>query len=214
MSRSRGLLTILTAAALAGTAAHADEGLKLPGGLGWTAWPATLRFHATLHDSLPRSLASLTLLGPGERPAGASLIGDYYLFGAPEDVGTTWSAGLRASSGLLIRQPGLALNDLALSSRASATTGAPALRPPAGMAFAPAAEPAADTGTLPYVGLGYSGQLARSGWGFWADLGVVVQSPGSALGLGRVVSGSQGVDELIRELRLSPMLQLGISYSF
>ncbi|MBN8507319.1 MAG: hypothetical protein J0L57_01765, partial [Burkholderiales bacterium] len=67
---------------------------------------------------------------------------------------------------------------------------------------------------MPYLGLGYSGQLVQTGWGFWADVGLVVQSPGSALGLGRVVSGSQGVDDLIRELRLSPMLQLGVSYSF
>jgi hypothetical protein len=213
MPRSCCLLTILTAVTLAGTAARADEGLKLPGGTGWTAWPSTLRFHATLHDSLPRSLASLTPPGPAERAAGASLIGDYYLFGAPEDIGTSWTSGLRASSGLLIRQPGLALNDLALSSRAL-TTGAPALRPPAGAAFGPTAEPAAEIGTLPYVGLGYSGQLVRTGWGFWADVGLVVQSPGGALGLGRVVSGSQGFDDLIRELRLSPMLQLGVSYSF
>jgi hypothetical protein len=213
MSRSSCLLTILSTALLAAGAVQADEGLKLPGGAGWTAWPSTLRFHATLHDSLPRSLASLTPPGPGGSAGGASLIGDYYLFGAPEDVGTAWTAGLRASSGLLIRQPGVALNDLALSSRALAT-GAPALRPPVGSAFGLAAEPAAETGTLPYVALGYSGQLVQTGWGFWADVGLVVQSPGGALGLGRVVSGSQGVDELIRELRLSPMLQLGVSYSF
>jgi hypothetical protein len=215
MSRSRCLLTILCPAMLAAAAARADEGLKLPGsGVGWTAWPSTLRFHATLHDSLPRSLASLTPIEPARRAAGASLIGDYYLFGAPEDIGQTWTAGLRASSGLLIRPPGLALNDLALSSRATAA-GAPALRPYAAASFGPAIDPAAEgVGTLPYVGVGYSGQLVQSGWGFWADVGLVVQSPGGALGLGRVVSGSQGVDDLVRELRLSPMLQLGVSYSF
>jgi hypothetical protein len=43
---------------------------------------------------------------------------------------------------------------------------------------------------------------------------MVVQSPGGALGLGRVIGGSQGADELVRELRLAPLLQLGVNYAF
>jgi hypothetical protein len=29
-----------------------------------------------------------------------------------------------------------------------------------------------------------------------------------------VMSGTQNLDDLVRELRLSPMLQLGVNYSF
>jgi hypothetical protein len=76
-------------------------------------------------------------------------------------------------------------------------------------------DPSTDTySTLPYVGLGYSGIHAKSGWGFWADVGLVVQNPGNMLGVGRVVSGSQSAEDLVRELRLSPLLQLGVNYSF
>jgi hypothetical protein len=32
--------------------------------------------------------------------------------------------------------------------------------------------------------------------------------------LGRVVGGSQSLDDLVRELRLSPVLQFGASYAF
>jgi hypothetical protein len=67
---------------------------------------------------------------------------------------------------------------------------------------------------LPYVGIGYSDYSLKSGWGFWADIGLVVQNPGSAMGLGRTLSGAQGVDDLMRELQLSPMLQLGVNYAF
>ena len=45
-------------------------------------------------------------------------------------------------------------------------------------------------------------------------MGVVAQSPSQALGAGRMLGGAQGVDDLVRELRLSPMLQLGVNYSF
>ena len=77
------------------------------------------------------------------------------------------------------------------------------------------ADPAADhVSTQPYLGIGYSDVSLKTSWGFWADIGLVVQSPGNALGLGRVLSGTQGVDELMRELRMEPMVQLGVSYSF
>jgi hypothetical protein len=76
-------------------------------------------------------------------------------------------------------------------------------------------DPSADNvSTVPYLGIGYSEVSLKTRWGFWADIGLVVQSPGSALGVGRVLSGTQGVDELMRELRMAPMVQLGVSYSF
>ena len=67
---------------------------------------------------------------------------------------------------------------------------------------------------MPYLGIGYSDYSLKTGWGFWADIGLVVQSPGNALGVGRVLSGTQGVEELMRELRMAPMVQFGVNYSF
>lgn len=68
----------------------------------------------------------------------------------------------------------------------------------------------------PYVGLGYStGGVSANRWGGWglsADIGV--QARGSDLTLGRALESPTGVGELIRELRLTPVLQLGVSYAF
>jgi len=74
------------------------------------------------------------------------------------------------------------------------------------------ADPAADsTLTWPYLGVGYSGSSLRYGLNFSADLGLAAQNPG-AIRLGRV--GSAGLDEFARELKLMPVLQLGVSYRF
>jgi hypothetical protein len=58
--------------------------------------------------------------------------------------------------------------------------------------------------------VGYSGLLAKSGWGYWADIGLVVQNPGGVIGIGR----AQGFDDVLRDLRLAPLVQVGVNYSF
>ena len=73
---------------------------------------------------------------------------------------------------------------------------------------------ATDSATLPYLGVGYSGLSLRGGWSFSADLGLVAFAPGNAVKLGRVIGGTQGLDDLLRDLRMSPVIQLGVSYSF
>ena len=72
----------------------------------------------------------------------------------------------------------------------------------------------ADVSTVPYFGVGYSNAWPKSGWRLNADLGVVSHSPGGATGIGRVIGGSQSLDDLVRDLRLAPVVQLGVSYSF
>jgi hypothetical protein len=62
--------------------------------------------------------------------------------------------------------------------------------------------------------LGYTGLSSKGGWGFSADVGVMALSPGSSVKLGRVFSGNQSLDDLLREMRLSPLVQVGVSYSF
>ncbi|MEN9544726.1 MAG: hypothetical protein RLZZ598_1559 [Pseudomonadota bacterium] len=76
-----------------------------------------------------------------------------------------------------------------------------------------------DPTALPYIGVGYTGLFGKRpltglGWGFSADLGLMSLSPGSVVRLGNVLGGQQSVNELVRELQLSPMLHLGVSYAF
>ena len=78
----------------------------------------------------------------------------------------------------------------------------------------PRSSPPLDSATLPYVGIGYSNLWGKSGWSFSADLGVVSQSPANAVRFGRVFGGSQSLDDVIRDMRLAPVVQLGVSYSF
>jgi hypothetical protein len=78
----------------------------------------------------------------------------------------------------------------------------------------PALTPDADPNTtLPYLGIGYTGLSSRGGFSFSADLGVVALTPGSDVRFGRAPAGPN-LDEAVRDLRLTPMVQLGVSYSF
>jgi hypothetical protein len=189
--------------------AVADGGLKVgvPGGF-WSEVQTQLRVNAVVLDTAPPRLGyTASTDWAGYAPMAVSVGGDYYFSKSLVDDAVPPS-GFRASGALLIRQPGVSLSDLAWSSRA---TGGLALRQP----YASLAEPAGQgLSAMPYLGLGYSDYSLKTGWGFWADIGLVVQSPGNALGMTRVMSGTQSLDDLVRELRLSPMLQLGVNYSF
>jgi hypothetical protein len=137
---------------------------------------------------------------------------DYYLTDAP--AGPKLAGGFRATSGVVI------------GPRSQAWAG-PVPGAPSGAAFSasrrvfgqsptilPGDASGIDTPTLPYLGVGYTGLSPRGGWSFSADLGVFSLSPSSAVKLGRVLGGSQGFDDTLREMRWSPVLQLGVSYSF
>lgn len=136
------------------------------------------------------------------RVASISLLGDYY-FGAVAHRAAA-PAGFRATSGLLLRTGNAGLADAAWK-KASAVWGMPVVAAGTGSAAAAA---------LPYVGLGYTLAPGRHGWGFSADIGVVANNPARAIRLGRLAAGPQALDDLLRDLRLSPQLNLGVSYSF
>jgi hypothetical protein len=133
----------------------------------------------------------------------ASLLGDYYL--TASWFGERQLGGLRATSGLLVGREigafgGLGGQGFNLQNRPVASFG-----------------PDADSGeslTLPYFGLGYTGLAQGRQWGFTADVGLLVLNPGPAVRFGRSLSGWNSAEELMRELRLTPMIQLGVSYSF
>jgi len=172
----------------------------------WSATQTRLQINAVVLDSMLGTANAWA----APAPLAASLAGDYYFSKNLVDAGLPRS-GFRASSALLIRQPGVSLSELAWSSRSMASYAAPS-RPMLGASlYEPSGQ---NPSALPYIGIGYSDYSLKSGWGFWADVGLLVQSPGSAMGLGRTLSGAQGFDDLMRELQLSPMVQLGVNYSF
>jgi len=177
-----------------GLALAADGGgLRVPGGEDWPRWQARLSWVYQTDGTRRETLR------------GVSLLGDRYFTGSL--AGERVAGGLRATSGLLVAPRSQALgagslglpgNGLALGRRIASMPG----------------ESADGIATLPYVGIGYTGLSLRGGWGFSADLGVVAQPAGHAVRFGRTPGGAQNLDEAVRELRLSPVLQLGVSYSF
>ena len=152
--------------------------------------------------------------GTGLQVNGLSLMGDVY-FGAAPAGGKNAAGGFRATSGVIV-------------GARSTLWGTPPTAPTSGLLnvdrrlFGPSAgslgytsDPNNDVGgTLPYIGIGYSSLAARSGWSFSADLGLVSLSPGNVVHLGRVFGGGQSLDDVVRDMRLTPVLQLGVSYSF
>jgi hypothetical protein len=183
------LRTLAAAAALATTAAAmADDGLRLPA----TAESATAGWQARFGLTAPAAptAAEFPSLRSLAVPS-AQLLGDYYFTG-PGFGGGRVAGGLRATSGLLIgaRSPGPAAPGLSLR---RADLGGEA------------------AGTLPYVGVGYTGLSVRGGWAFSADLGLVGTTRTPGLQLQR---SGPSLDEVLRDLRLTPTLQLGVSYSF
>lgn len=115
------------------------------------------------------------------------LLGDRY-FSIP---GLTLSQGsLRASTGLLV----------------TGRLSGPALRLGESASQIPR--------SAPYLGLGYSGLSIKGGWALSADIGVVVDNPAGATRFGSAVLGHQSFDSALREMRLSPLMQLAVSYAF
>jgi hypothetical protein len=135
------------------------------------------------------------------------LLGDYYFSRARLGQGQV-SSGFRATSGVLLGQRSLALGTPAISQGSS--VGLTAMRQPriAMPGLEVAGEPWA---AVPYVGVGWSGASVRGGWGISADLGFAGRSYGSG---GLRLSGNQSLDDVLRDLRLTPMVQIGVSYAF
>lgn len=127
-----------------------------------------------------------------------SVMGDYY----PSRARLGSNGGLRATSGVLFgTRTSLWSSPASVGHRAAA---------PARTSLNGSEE----VGTLPYLGVGYTGYSSKGGWGLSADLGLMALNPRSAAHLGKVFGGTQTLDEALREMRFSPLVQLGVSYSF
>lgn len=154
-------------------------------------------------------------LAPFERSglqvSSVGLLGDIYIGAKVREA--SFTGGFRATSGVLIgaRSPWLA--GAAPPSKGLLATDR-RLFGASGSVVASPVDASADASTVPYIGIGYSNLSAKSGWSFSADLGVVSQSPGNVVRFGRVFGGSQSLDDVVRDMRLAPVIQLGVSYSF
>lgn len=173
------------------------DGLR-PGAL-WPHWQGRVALSAA-EPTWDRPLRS-------PRPSFA-LLGDYYLT-RPDlvepghDVG-----GLRATGGLLIGRTTTPWQ----GSTVGTTTQLASMEHRLGLQPDSSWIDASDgLQSRPYLGVGYSGlrALGQAGWGFSADVGVVALRPRSMVRLGQ-----QGMGDLLRDMQLSPVLQVGVSYAF
>lgn len=162
----------------------------------WPQWQA--RVSVQTAGMSPLSLSRRLDDGSSQRGVqGGAIFGDYY-FATPS------FGSFRASGGLIAG----ALGGLPVSSAAAG----PRLGLSMSSGLVPRAAAGADIGngnnnTLPYLGLGFSGAPWRNGLAISADLGLVA-------GRGSALFGNQGFEGTVRELRLSPVLQLGVRYAF
>ena len=164
----------------------------------------------------PGAPAWRAALAPFERSGlkvgSLGLLSDVYFFGTKQAANAPVT-GFRATSGLIIgsRSPWLGSGATPSSGMFGADR---RLFGPTAPALATSSDAGIDASTVPYIGIGYSNLWPKSGWSFSADLGVISQSPSSVTRFGRVVGGSQSLDDLVRDMRLAPVVQLGVSYSF
>lgn len=229
--RRQTLLMVMVAASSACGAALADSaGVAANAATGWRigqpdaasdSWFSTSRLQgrlglATSSPRLGRLDAFPGSASESSRLESLSLMGDYYF---------SQRGGLRATGGVFLgsRATTLWTAQPAFDSQ-GAVTGFAAERRSFSLA-----NPAISGGdsygdsAVPYLGVGYTGvpSALRSGvgsragsWGFTADLGLMALNSRSTVRFGRAVGGQQNFDDFLRELRLAPVVQLGVSYSF
>jgi hypothetical protein len=170
----------------------------------WARWQGRLSLGTAAPAARPGASE-----GPAVRLPNASVMGDYYF--SRSFLGITQLGGFRATSGLIFGPRGvLSTGQPAQPSGSAFSIGSRLL----GQTASPySTDTSSDSATVPYLGLGYTGLAAHNGWSFNADLGLVAQSNSSAR-LGRVGSAGQSLDDAVREMRLAPLVQFGVSYSF
>ncbi len=190
----------LLALATLGFNACAADGLATPPAENlWPRWQARIAVQSA--SVSPLAWSGLLDGGGTQRTVqGGALLGDYY-FALPS------FGGFRASGGFVSGS---------LGGLPSASTRA---GPLLGMSLDGSALRLNSAGSeaaaaLPYLGVGFSSAPWRNGLAISADLGLVAEHVPAAGGVRRAVFGSQALDGALRELRLSPLLQLGVRYTF
>lgn len=201
----RQLLLALALSVLSGMASAAEgEGLQLNTAPRWQA-----RLQLSSQDGSVNGLEAQRY--GGSRLLSANLLGDYYLTGS--GLGGI-RGGLRATGGMLLgpmslsqASAGLALGGSAFQLGQNVAIGQRSL----GL-LSPNSDATDPSASLSYMGIGYTGQTLRGGFSFSADLGLVSNTNIAGLRLGR--SNAAGIEDVLRDLRYKPVLQLGLSYSY
>lgn len=200
----------LLAGTVAPSWAQTERGLVLPASSTsspWSHWESRLGVVVTGGSSASGMSYSLPVSSPGLKVQSAHLLSDYHLGGGfRATVGLvrgatnlpwwqTPASSMRHGAGLTVQQMDVLSND--------------------GLPTYLTSDP---TRTVPYIGAGYSGRFTESdgdnAWRFQADLGLISLNSGNATHLGRVFSGQQGLEELLSELRLRPVVKFTINYKF
>jgi hypothetical protein len=207
----RHIERIVAACLIAGFAvpAYSDDGNGFTANsdrVNWPRWQGRLSLGTAAADWRNGSNSSVNL---GLGSTSLSLMSDYYLTGSL--LGPTRAGGFRATSGVLVGPRSRTWPGPVLGAQGSAFSfdrrmfgQATTLGP---------ADSSTDSPTVPYLGVGYTGLSLRGGWSFSADLGLMSLSAGDVR-LGRVVTAPQNLDDLVRDMRWAPMVQVGVSYSF
>lgn len=175
--------------------------------LSWSGWQGRI----SLGSSLPAWHAGLSGAEPlGSRVDSVTLVGDYYF--SRSLIGHGSRGGFRTTGGLIYgpRSQLTSWRPLGADQRAAFGIG----RHVFGAADGSGTEVIPDFATLPYLGVGYTGLSLRGRWRFNADLGMLALTPGSSVKLGKSQGANTSLDDVVREMRLAPVLQLGVSYSF
>jgi len=167
----------------------------------------SLKWQARLELGSPD--ADKAYSGSASRLLSAQLMGDYFLTGS--GLGGV-QGGLRATGGMLLGPRAMSQHGLgsAMSGNSARLGQNWSISQRSLVSSSPGLDAGDPTTTMSYLGLGYTGQSLRGGWGFSADLGLLSNSTGLRLGNSR----GPGLDELLRDLRFQPVLQLGLSYSY
>ncbi|MBV8605513.1 MAG: hypothetical protein JO224_12575 [Pelomonas sp.] len=198
-SQRGGTPAIALLAMLLAASAHAD-GLRLNDLPYPSQWQARLQLSGVDNgaDGLeaPRD--------NGSRLLGANLLGDYYLTGSGL---TGVRGGLRATGGLWVGPRSMTLGNAGLALDAS--PGPLAMGARSISLGYPGTDPFDPSQSASYLGIGYTGHSMHTGVSFSADLGLLTNMNLAALRLGY----GSGV-RLDDSARFSPVLQLGLSYSY
>lgn len=210
MRSARWVMAVLSAVGVVG-AAHAvqGDGLVPSADAAWPRWQGRLSMGTT--TPLLRS-DTVNADGASVKLGGASLLGDFYFARSMRGQGS--GSGFRATSGVLLGSRAGTLLNASAAAGLSGRSFNVERRSLGGLALPSSAENAPDSGAIPYVGVGYTGLAGKGSWGFSADFGLMAQTPGSAVKLGRAFSGNQSLDDALRDMRFAPLVQVGVSYSF
>ncbi len=193
-------LALAALLALPSPEALASGGLQAPASD--VLWPS-LRARIAIQTAAvsPLSLAGLVEGGQGLR--GGAVLGDY-VFAEPS------FGSFRATSGVVFGSHAGAPQFSIMAPGAASRLG---LTLNQGWAI-PAATQADSWQAAAYLGLGFSSPLGDSGFSLSADLGWVAEASTPGGDSLRTPLGVQGSDNQRRALRLSPLLQFGMRYTF